>query len=200
MRDQPLAPSGAAARGAEIATVTAAGPTPDVRLEAERQLAAAVERHREAVASVATLGRPEAGQHVAVKVLARAVHLVSFTLRRAAAADVPFERLVALTGWEPSLVREGLQRRPEPRVVARLVSPDVDPEPVAAAVSALEAMDELRELVQLMLADVAFAVEGPSLGSAELEDLHNRVDSSWRSWRQDVGIGSRLPTHGGGAE
>lgn len=185
--------------GDEIASVTAARPTRESRLEAERQLVAAVERHREAVASVETLGRPQAGQHVAVKVLARAVHLVSFTLRRAAAAGVPFERLVALTGWEPSLVREGLQRRPEPRVVARLVSPDVDPEPVAAAVSALEALGELQELVQLVLADVDFAVEGPSLGSAELEDLHDRLDSSWRSWRQDVGIGSRSATHGGRA-
>jgi len=33
--------------------------------EAERQLIAAVERHREALASMRELGRPESGQHVA---------------------------------------------------------------------------------------------------------------------------------------
>src|ERR1700742_3737340 len=44
--------------------------------EAERQLIAAVERHREAFASAQELGRPESGQHVAVKSLGRAVALV----------------------------------------------------------------------------------------------------------------------------
>jgi hypothetical protein len=47
------------------------------RPEAERQLAAAVERHREVVASMRELGRPETGQHVAVKAVGRAVHLAS---------------------------------------------------------------------------------------------------------------------------
>ena len=58
------------------------------RVEAERQLASAAERHREAVASMQELGRPEAGQSVAIKVVGRAVHLVSFALRRAAEAGV----------------------------------------------------------------------------------------------------------------
>jgi len=74
-------------------------------------LRAAAERHREAVRSMQQPGRPEAGQHVAVKVVGRAVHLVSFALKRAADAGVPFERLVELTAWEPDLVREGLARR-----------------------------------------------------------------------------------------
>ena len=39
--------------------------------EAERQLVAAVERHREVLASVQEVGRPEAGQHVAVKAVGR---------------------------------------------------------------------------------------------------------------------------------
>jgi hypothetical protein len=34
-------------------------------LEAERQLAAAAERHREVLASMQELARPEAGQHTA---------------------------------------------------------------------------------------------------------------------------------------
>src|ERR1041384_1655998 len=84
-------------------------------VEAERQLAAATARYREAVASMQQLGRPEAGQRVSIKSLGRAVHLVSFTLRRAADAGVPFERLVELTGWEPHLVRGGLERPPRPR-------------------------------------------------------------------------------------
>jgi hypothetical protein len=43
------------------------------RAEAERQLAAAALRHREVVASMQELGRPEAGRHVAVKSVGRAV-------------------------------------------------------------------------------------------------------------------------------
>src|SRR3954454_14873630 len=81
----------------------------DSRAEAERQLAASVARHREGVASMQELGRPEAGPHLAVKSVGRAVQLVSFSLKHAAALGIPFERLVELTGWEPVLVREGLE-------------------------------------------------------------------------------------------
>ncbi|MBE2315728.1 hypothetical protein DVA67_007060 [Solirubrobacter sp. CPCC 204708] len=192
MRDRLLASDGAAAKDGDMTSVIPSEQTHEPRFEAERQLAAAAERHREALASLEMPGLPQAGQHVAVKGLARSVHLVSFTLRRAAASGVPFERLVELTGWEPDLVREGLERLPEPRVVARLIPADVDPAPIAAAVTALEAVADLRELVQLLLADAVFAAEDPSLlGSAELRDLHDRVDASWRSWRRDSGIGDR---------
>jgi hypothetical protein len=68
------------------------------RAEAERQLEATAERHRGAVTLMRQLGRPGAGQHVAIEVVGRAVHLVSFALRQAATAGVPFERLVELTG------------------------------------------------------------------------------------------------------
>src|SRR3954454_12004740 len=84
------------------------------RAEAERQLAAAVVRHRGGVASMQERGRPEAGQHVAVKSVGRAVQLVSFSLKHAAALGIPFERLVELTGWEPVLVREGVRRAGAP--------------------------------------------------------------------------------------
>ena len=47
-------------------------------------------------------GRPESGQHVAVKAVGRAVHLVVFALRHAAESGVPLERLVELTGWDGS--------------------------------------------------------------------------------------------------
>jgi hypothetical protein len=60
------------------------------------------------------LGRPETGQHIAVKAVGRAVHLVSFALRRAAECGVPLERLAELTGWERELVRDALARAPDP--------------------------------------------------------------------------------------
>jgi hypothetical protein len=64
-------------------------PSEGSRREAERQLAAAAERHREVVASMQELGRPETGQHVAVKAVGRAVHLVTFALRHAAESGFP---------------------------------------------------------------------------------------------------------------
>jgi hypothetical protein len=82
----------------------------DARAEAERQLSASAERHREVLASMQQLGRPETGQHVAVKAVGRAVQLVSFALKRAAEIGVPFERLIELTGCDPDLVREALER------------------------------------------------------------------------------------------
>jgi hypothetical protein len=160
------------------------------KAEAERQLAAAAARYREAVASMQELGRPEAGQHVAIKSAGRAVHLVSFALRRAAEAGVPFERLVALTGWEPDLVRDGLERVPEPRVIARVAPAGVDPRAVAHAATAFEAISRLRELTQRVLADVDLdvGVEAPSaLEPADLEDLHDRLETAWSAWRQALG-------------
>jgi hypothetical protein len=160
------------------------------KAEAERQLAEATARHREALASMHELGRPEAGQHVAIKSVGRAVHLVSFALRRAAEAGVRFERLVALTGWEPDLVREGLERIPEPRVIARLAPAGVDPRAVAQAATAFEAITRLRELTQRMLADVdrGVGVEAPSaLAPADVDDLHDRLETAWSAWREALG-------------
>src|SRR4051812_8049444 len=114
------------------------------RAEAERQLAAAVARHREVVASMQELGRPEAGQHVAVKSVGRAVQLVSFSLKHAAALGIPFERLVELTGWEPVLVREGLERAvPDPWFMARVAPAGADARAVAHAAGSVEAIARL---------------------------------------------------------
>jgi hypothetical protein len=160
------------------------------RVEAERQLAAASARHREAVASTRELGRPETGQYVSIKSLGRAVHVVSFTLRRAAAAGVPFDRLVELTGWEPDLVREGLERLPEPLVIARLAPAGVDPNAVAQAAAAFEAITRLRELTQRVLVDVDLdlTVEAPpALAPADLEDLYDRLETAWTAWREALG-------------
>jgi len=158
------------------------------RSEAERQLAAAVERHREVVASTRELGRPETGQHVAVKAVGRAVHLVSFALRHAAECGVPLERLVELTGWEPELVREALARAPDPMrppapsFVARLAPAGLDLGAVAQAAASVEATARLQALTQRILADVGD--DARSRAPADLVDLHERLDGEWRSWRQ----------------
>jgi hypothetical protein len=155
------------------------------RREAERQLAAAAERHREVVASMQELGRPEAGQHVAVKAVGRAVHLVTFALRHAAESGVPVERLAELTGWEPQLVNEALARAPEPSFVARLAPPGLDPAAVARAAASVEATARLQALTQRILADVSSDAWSPA--PADLVDLHERLDSEWRSWRRALG-------------
>jgi hypothetical protein len=163
----------------------------DSRPEAERQLAAAVERHREVLASMRELGRPEAGQHVAIKAVGRAVHLVSFALRHAAECDVPLERLVELTGWEPELVREALARAPDPMrppapsFVAQLAPAGLDPGAVAQAAASVEATARLQALMQRILADVGNDVW--SRAPADLVDLHERLDGEWRAWREALG-------------
>jgi hypothetical protein len=158
------------------------------RPEAERQLVAAVERHREVLASMRELGRPATGQHVAVKAVGRAVGLVSFALRHAADCGVPLERLVELTGWEPGLVREALatapdpMRPPAPSFVARLAPAGLDPGAVAQAAASVEATARLQALMQRILADVGN--DAWSRAPADLVDLHERLDGEWRSWRQ----------------
>jgi hypothetical protein len=138
-------------------------------------------------------GRPEAGQYVAIKVVGRAVGAVSFTLRRTAAAGVPFERLVELTGWEPDLVRAALEQAiPAPRVVARLTPPSVDARAVAQAAAGFEAMSRLRELTLRMLADIELDLdsEAPSpTAPEELEELRDRLEPAWRSWRDGLARG-----------
>jgi hypothetical protein len=166
-------------------SVDTPSPSADPRLEAERQLTAALERHREVLASMQELGRPESGQHVAVKAVGRAVHLVSFALRHAAEAGVPLDRLVELTGWEPELVSEAVARAPDPlrppaqHFVARLAPADLDPGAVAQAAASAEATARLQELTQRILTDVEAWVAAP----ADLVDLHERLDGQWRSWR-----------------
>jgi hypothetical protein len=156
------------------------------RAEAERQLAAAADRHREAVASMQELGRSEAGQHVAVKSVGRAVHLVSFALKRAAERGVAFERLVELTGWEPDLVREGLERAvPEPRFVARLAPAVADAAAVAQAAASFAATTRLQGFTQRLLADLDDEAWLPA--PADVDDLHDRLETAWRSWRQGLG-------------
>ncbi len=166
-------------------SVDAQSPSADPRLEAERQLTAALERHREVLASMQEPGRPESGQHVAVKAVGRALHLVSFALRHAAESGVPHDQLVELTGWEPELVSEAVARAPDPlrppapHFVARLAPAGLDPRAVAQAAASAEATADLKELTQRILTDVDAWSQAP----ADLVDLHDRLNSGWRSWR-----------------
>lgn len=155
------------------------------RPEAERQLAAAAERHREVLASMQELGRSEAGQHVAVKAVGRAVHLVTFALKHAAESGVSRERLVELTDWDSRIVNEALTRGPEPSLVARLAPAGLDPRAVAQAAASIEATARLQALTQRILADIADETWSPA--PADLADLHERLDSAWRAWRQTLG-------------
>ena len=153
--------------------------------EAERQLTAAVERHREVLASMQEPGRPESGQHVAVKAVGRAVQLVVFAVRHAAKSGVPVERLVQLTGWERQLVDEALARTPDPRFIARLAPVGLDPDAAERAASGIELTTRLQNLTQRILADVGDEAWSPS--PTDLADLHERLDVEWRAWRQALG-------------
>ena len=153
--------------------------------EAERQLAAAVERHGEVVGSMQVPGRPESGQYAAVKAVGRAAHLISFALRHAAESGVPLERLVELTGWDPRLVRETLAREPEPGLVERLMPPGVDAHAVPDAAAAGAATARLHALTQRILADVDDDAWSPP--PAGLVDLHGRLESAWLTWREALG-------------
>jgi hypothetical protein len=156
------------------------------RAEAERQLAASAARHREIAATMQEPGRPAAGQHVAAKSVGRAVQLVSFALKRTAAVAIPFERLVALTGWEPDLARERLDRAvPEPWFMARLAPAGADAHAVVQAAAGFEALARLRALTQRVLADVDAEADEQSLPAPDdVDDLHDRLEATWRSWRE----------------
>jgi hypothetical protein len=160
-------------------TPTSTDSSDDSRPEVERQLAAAADRHREVVASMQELGRPEAGQHVAVKAVGRAVHLVSFALRHAADSGVPVERLVLLTGWDPQLVDEALARGPEADVVAQLAPVGLD----SAAVASIAAITQLHALARRILADVGDDSWSPA---TDLVALHDRLEREWRAWRIEL--------------
>ena len=168
---------------------TLAGPA-DPRPEAERRLAAAVERHREVLASMEELGRSETSRQIAVKSVGRAVHLVSYALRHATRCGVPMDRLVELTGWDPELVSEAAARAPDPmrppasRFVAQLAPAGLDPGAVAQAAASAEATARMHELARQILTDVDAWSQPP----AGLVDLHERLERDWRSWREVRGL------------
>ena len=149
--------------------------------EAERQLIAAAERHREALALVQQLGRPEAGQHVAVKAADRAVRLVCFALRRGAEAGISTQRLAELTEWDAARVTDGLTRPHDPQFVASLAPPGLGHSFAADTAAAVTATARLDDLTQEMLAGVLDGTWTPS--ADELDELHDRLATEWTSWR-----------------
>ncbi len=136
--------------------------------EAERQVAAAVDRYREAVASSETGGRAEIGQQAAVKAVDRALSLLTFVLGRAVETGVSVARLSELSGWEPERVRAELGPAPEPPLVAR-------------APGSLEASVRLHALVFDILADVDSDAWSPA--GEDLDELRDRLETAWRTWR-----------------
>jgi leucyl aminopeptidase (aminopeptidase T) len=129
-------------------------------------------------------GRPEAGQRVAVKAVGRALQLVSFVLRRAVDAGASLERLGELTGWDPALVREVIERPPEPALVRRVAPAGVDSAGVARAAASYAASERLRTLTQEILADVDDERWSPA--AAELDELRDRLERAWRGWRREL--------------
>ena len=162
--------------------------------EAERRLVAAAERHRKVLNWMQEPGRPDAGQVLALKAVDHAVRLVCFALRRGAAAGIPEERLVELTGWDPALVAQGLEQRDEERFVARLVPSGLDRAEIARTAAGVRATAEIHhladEILDHMLDDRAGA---PS--PSDLEELHRSLTATWTDWRarsgSDVAPGRR---------
>jgi hypothetical protein len=159
-----------------------------VALEAERQVVEATERYREVAASMEAGGRPEAGQRAAVKAVGRALQLVAFVLQRAAAAGVTVERLAELTRWEPEIIRQALERPPEPALVARVAPAALDPTAVARAAATFGAEQRLRALLDQMMRDVDDDEWSPA--AADLDDLRERLESAWRGWQRPLGRAS----------
>ena len=147
--------------------------------EAERQVVAAVDRYEEVAASMDRGGRPETGQRAAVKAVGRAIQLLSFVLKRAAASGVTLERLSELTAWEPAVVREVLEQQPE--AIARVTPAGLDADAVAHAAAGSEASLRLHTLTEAILADVDDQDRTPA--AADLDELHERLESEWRAWR-----------------
>jgi hypothetical protein len=153
-------------------------------LEAERQVAAAAERHREVLASMAPSSRSESAQLTSVKAVGRALALVSLVLKRADEAGVPLERLAELTAWEPDLVQQALKRLPEPALVAR-VAPGLDPAAVAHAAASFAAGERLKGLLDDVRADIDDDAWSPA--AADLDELRDGLDSAWQDWQQGLG-------------
>jgi hypothetical protein len=156
-------------------------------LEIERQVVAAAERYREVAGSADATGLPESGRHAAAKAVGRAIQLLSFVFKRAGDAGVSMARLSELSGWDPDLVRELLERPTEPAFVSRLAPAAVDVAAVARAAASAEASQRLHELAAAILVDVDDDRWSPA--AADLDELNDRLETAWQTWR--AGLGGR---------
>jgi len=154
-------------------------------LEVERQVVAAADRYREVAASADVAGLPESGRNAAAKAAGRAIQLLSFVLKPATDAGVGIDSLSELTGWEPELVSELLERPTEPAFVSRTASPAVDAAAVARATASAEGSHRLHELADAILGDVDDERWSPA--AADLDELHDRLETAWQTWRAGLG-------------
>jgi hypothetical protein len=151
--------------------------------EIERQVVAAADRYREVAASHDAAGLPESGRHAAAKAVGRSLQLLSFVLKRAVDDGVSVERLSELTGLDPEPVRELLERPPAPDLMARAA--DAGAESVGRAEASSDASQRLHMLTLAILADIDDERWSPA--AADLDDLHDRLESAWSAWRQALG-------------
>lgn len=152
--------------------------------EIERQVVAAADRYREVATSHDVAGLPESGRHAAAKAVGRAIQLLSFVLRRAVEAGITIERLSELTGLDREPVRELLERPREPELVSRFAPPGVDPAEVARAAASSDASQRLHALAGAILTDIDDERWSPA--AADLDELHDRLQSTWRAWRNGL--------------
>jgi hypothetical protein len=152
--------------------------------ELERQVVAAADRYRDVAGTPDVAGLPESGRHAAAKAVGRAIQLLSFVAKRASDSGVSIERLSELTGWEPDLLRELLERPPQPELVSRVAPEGVDPAAVARAAASSQELQRLRELADAILRDVDDDAWSPA--AADLDALHDRLESAWQAWRQGL--------------
>jgi hypothetical protein len=69
--------------------------------------------------------------------------------------------------------------------VARITPEGLDPDAIAQAASSFEATARLDALLASILADVGDPAWSPA--AADLDDLCERVETAWRTWRQGLG-------------
>ena len=106
--------------------------------------------------------------------LTAAAAVMTGALLRARAAGLGLDRLSAAAGWAPDTVRALLDH-----------ADAADPDVVARAGSASEALERIDELLRRIAADLADDAWSPA--SADLDDLHERLETQWRSWRDGLG-------------
>ena len=146
------------------------------RSEAERQLAHAAARHREVLAASSQSGRSAAGDSSAAAAVTRGAALVTFALRRAVAAGIDVEDLASISGWDPGVIGEAVERGPAPVLPA-----DLDAALVMRSEATLDAMAELDLLLRRISADVVDPDWAPA--PADLDELREGLDQRWREWR-----------------
>ena len=156
------------------------------RSEAERQLAHAAERHREVMAASSQSGRSAAGDSSAAAAVTRGAALVTFALRRGVAAGIDVERLARISGWDPEVIVEAVERGPAPVLPA-----DVDAALVTRSEATLDAMAQLDLLMRRISADVADPDWAPA--PADLDELRDLLDQRWREWRRRHGRRAPAP-------